>query len=254
MQDYRSYHSPYGGAMPLEETGVKDASYGPAGLIEEGQAFSEKQRELLAPSYKYLDDALYKLETGSPAQRNAYLTLLRPYLGDPGDPSIVDKWKQHTFDCRMEWHDIAVEELAVMLKDKKLNVVWPKRMSTRQETHVDRMNDDAWRIYKQLRAEGKGKSRAVSDAALITGYTERRIWQIVKIRENAEDAEVEAEHVQETTASRIQRLERENAKLKSQLNATTKAIAKGRYLDAEIIAEWPEETLAGVMAGIHEDD
>jgi hypothetical protein len=37
LRDYRAWHTPHGGAMPLDETGVADASYGPAGLIEAGQ-------------------------------------------------------------------------------------------------------------------------------------------------------------------------------------------------------------------------
>lgn len=253
LQDYRSFHTPYGGAMPVDETGVKDASYGAAGYVETGEAFTDKEREFLTPSYKHLDDALYKLETGSPAQRNAYLTLLKPYLGDPGDPSIVDKWNLYPYDCRKEWHDMAIEELAEMLAGKKINVVWPKRMSTRQEKHVDRMNDDAWRIYKQLRAEGKGKTRSVADAALITGYTQRRMWEIVGSREQAEEREAmeDEEHMTEAEKE-VRNLKRDNERLRKQLNATTRAIAKGRYLDAEIIAEWPEHTLAEVMSEIHE--
>ncbi len=47
--------------------------------------------------------------------------------------------------------------------------------------------------------------------------------------------------------------ERARERLRSQLNATTRALAKGRYLDAEIIEVWPDVTLAEVMAEIHEN-
>ncbi len=39
---YRTYHTAFGGAMPLDETHVVDAAYGPAGMIVAGAAFEER--------------------------------------------------------------------------------------------------------------------------------------------------------------------------------------------------------------------
>jgi hypothetical protein len=63
LKDYRAWHTRHGGAMPLDETGVADASYGPAGLIEAGQGFAKKHRTRLAKTYRDLDHALKLLKS-----------------------------------------------------------------------------------------------------------------------------------------------------------------------------------------------
>src|SRR4028118_2158126 len=62
LKDYRAWHSAYGGARALEDTGVKDASYGPAGYIWTGAAFDRGDRRLLAESYEALEHALTMLK------------------------------------------------------------------------------------------------------------------------------------------------------------------------------------------------
>lgn len=188
LRDYRVFHTPFGSAMPVDETGVKDASYGPAGYIESGQAFSESERELLAESYTHLDRALLKMKNKDQGKAvdigfMLWLALFPPYLGDPGDPGLVEEWRKDPNNQQVTWIDKAVEWLADELADTDLFVVWPKRMSTRVSKKVDDANDEVWRLYRTMRGEGRSKSYCVRTAALLTGYSERRVWEIVKIRE-----------------------------------------------------------------------
>lgn len=170
--------------MPLEDTGVVDASYGPAGYVEAGAGFDARDVRLLAESYEHLQDALTVLQGDGHEGMACYLHLLSPYLGDPADPSIVAEWREKRPGVA-RWHDLAVEKLAGYLRHKDLHVVWPKRMTGQQERQIDRRNDEFFRLYRELRGEGRGKTNAVKTASAITGYSERRGWQIVQVREGS---------------------------------------------------------------------
>jgi hypothetical protein len=50
-----------------------------------------------------------------------------------------------------------------------------------------------------------------------------------------------------TLCDALEEAEKERERLQGRLDAAERALAKGRYLDTEIIAEWPEVTLAEVM-------
>ncbi len=101
--------------MPLDETGVRDASYGPAGLITTGAGFKEGDIEDLRDSYRKLNAAIRRLrrehkprwvEEWRPFRHKdaprilrrdrfpLWAVLIGPYLGDPADPSIVDDWRE----------------------------------------------------------------------------------------------------------------------------------------------------------------
>lgn len=166
--------------MNLEAMG----QYGPAGMILSGSEFSPRQRELLADSYRKLGYALTLLKGSSEMGLMAYLVLLAPYLSDPADPSIVAEWRKRG-DKRLQWHDLAVEKLATYLEEHDLFVIWPKRMTSREEKQVERMNDEFYAVFQRLKEDGMGTTAAVKTAAEMCGYTERTGWRIVEARREA---------------------------------------------------------------------
>lgn len=189
LRDWRAFHSPFGGAMPVDETGVVDAAFGPAGYIEEGREFDRK----VVP---YLRESFYLLRLGLKVLRGmdfeAWGSLDAPYFSDPADPSLVADWRmkakrpgasERTRKLIAD-HDRAIETLTELLEDADLFVVWPKRMSSQEESQIERRNDELYRVYRVLREEGKRKSRAVESAAAVCGYGERRAWEIVRMRES----------------------------------------------------------------------
>lgn len=185
LKDYRAYHTPYGGAMVLEDTHVCEASYGPAGFIEAGMEYTKEQREDLAESYSYLEHAICIMKAENQLGFVCWLMLLAPYLGSDADPSIVREWERRG-DHRKEYHDKAVTRLAELLDGVALYPVWPKRMSGMEEKQVERRNKELVGVYNTLRAEGKIKSVAVEDAATICGYSTGRAWEIVRLHEPSE--------------------------------------------------------------------
>lgn len=228
LKDYRPWHTPHGGAMPLDETGVIDAAYGPAGLIQTGQAFPRKDRRLLRETYEDLDHALNILKV---ADHDLWIALHRPYLSDAADASVVAEWRrkagpideaehglrellyrtrgsgkkeaekdaqvlaelretarQGSRDAKgaVDLHDLAIRVLSLLLYNVDLHVVFPKRMTSGAEKAIENRNFEAFALYETFRyAEGMSKSSAVKKAAEHTGYTERRVWQIVGVREPA---------------------------------------------------------------------
>lgn len=190
LREFRAWHSPFGGAYPLDETGVVDAAYGAAGYIEEGQAYKDRrERERLRESYRLLDHALTLLKNDGTEGMTCYLVLLSPYIGDPGDPSIVAEWRKKS-PGTAEWHDLAVKKLAGYLTFKDLYVAWPARMSAREERQMERRNSEFYALYQRIKAElrdagrseSKANAEAVATAAIHCGYSKRRGYEIVAAR------------------------------------------------------------------------
>lgn len=73
--------------------------------------------------------------------------------------------------------------LAGYLKDHDLFVLFPKRMTSQEEKHIQRRNDEFYAQYRRLREEGKKETPAVEDAAVMCGYGTTRAWEIVGARE-----------------------------------------------------------------------
>lgn len=187
LRDYRPWHTPHGGAMPLDETGVIDAAYGPAGLIQAGQAFESKHRKLLRETYRDLDHALNILKA---ADHDLWISLHRPYLSDIGDSSIVAEWRKKAergngeAQGAVELHDLAIRVLAILLYNVDLFVVFPKRMTSREEKRVERRNDELFALYKTFRyGDGMSRSKAIEKAAEYCGYGRSRGYEIVGLRE-----------------------------------------------------------------------
>lgn len=202
LKDYRAFHSSGGGAMPLEDTHVSSASYGPAGLTRAGRDFEPKDRRRLAGSYRKLNAALRLLRRD---HFELWVPLVEPYLSDPADPSLVDHWrgqverldaenarirKRNTaarkrakrkgsqpptletektglvWTClQVERHDAAVERLAEYLRDVNLHAVAPKLMSEREEAAVERQNAEIHAVYQRLRVSGLGVTSAIQQTA-----------------------------------------------------------------------------------------
>ncbi len=172
--------------MPLDETGVVDASYGPAGMVTTGAAFDERDVPGLRKSYDKLEHALTMLKQ---EDFRAWMSLVTPYLGDPGDPSVVAEHRRKAdeglFSARLfvDRHDRALRLLAMFLEKERLHVVFRKRMTSREEKQIERRNDEFFGLYRRLREEGKRKTPAVETAAEMCGYGPTRAWEIVKLRE-----------------------------------------------------------------------
>lgn len=168
-----------------------DAAYGAAGYIESGQNYDRRDRARLAESYRLLEHALTLLKNDGTEGMAAYLVLLSPYLSDPADPSLVAEWRKNPNDQRTGWHDLAISKLADYLAFKDLYVIWPARMSAREERQMERRNSEFFALYQRIKAElrdagrseTKANSEAVATAAIHCGYSKRRGYEIVQARE-----------------------------------------------------------------------
>lgn len=119
----------------------------------------------------------------------AWMSLVTPYLGDPGDPSVVAehraKANEGLFSARLfvDRHERALRLLTMFLEKKRLHVVWPKRMTSREEKQVERRNDELYATYRRLREDGMMRGKAIETAAEHCGYGRSRGYEIVGIRE-----------------------------------------------------------------------
>lgn len=162
---------------------MRSASYGAGGYTETGIQFELKDVSGLTRSYEDLEHALTLIrESTDEEEFLGWLLLHGPYIGDPGDPSIVAEWREKRPGLAKR-HDWIVGRLAHYLRYRDLYVVFPKRMSSREEKLVDKRNDELYRLYSTFRGEGAKKTKAVQTAAAMCGYDERRAWDIVRLRE-----------------------------------------------------------------------
>jgi hypothetical protein len=188
LKDYRAFHSPHGGAFATEDSHLRTAAYGPAGLIESGMEYSPQVRAALEKSYTKLGYAVTLLNR-RPDMMFAYLLLRPVYFGDPADPSIAALWREAS-DYRTTHHDAYVEGLWDLLKDHEMFVVWPQRMPRSEERLVEKRNDEFYAEYVQVKTEklneglkGRRANRqAIEIAATRHGYGESRAYEIVRIR------------------------------------------------------------------------
>lgn len=167
--------------MPLENSHLRSADYGPAGYTEAGKEFSEKDRAGLKKSYEVLDGALKRLEEGGPLKRAGYLLLRSAYLNDNADPSEVDRWRANRADQRSGWHDLAVAELALdpEIRRADLWVVMPKRMSKDEEKKGEDQSAEICAVFERNRATGLKELEAIhqtaADFGISVGEVERRL-------------------------------------------------------------------------------
>lgn len=219
LKDYRSYHSPYGGATPIEDTALKNSSYGPNGMIFAGQDFEEKDRRGLAESYRALNAALRILRRDG---FKLWASLVEPYLADPADPALVDHWRalvgrldadnariRRRNDAarkaarragkkppepvrerlglvwtrrQLERHDRAIATLVEYLRDVDLYVHSPRLMSEEEEASVERQNAEIYAVFQRLRVSGLGETAAIEQTAENFGILPATVERIIEFR------------------------------------------------------------------------
>lgn len=176
LKDYGAWHAAYGaaGELNFESRG----QYGPAGMIFKGMVFNSRERAWLEESFDLLDKALIVLKH---EHFEAWLLLKRPFTGDPGDPSIIDVWREKNPGL-MEWYHFAITKLAEYLRFQDLYVAWPKRINSRRPANVKESNDEFYRAYQQLKKDGETNRRAIQIAGEWCKIGEARGYEIVKVR------------------------------------------------------------------------
>lgn len=212
LKDYRAFQTAFGGARPLDETHIQQASYGPAGLITTGAEFKPGDIQGLEESYRYLRAALMVLRAKHFQEWGA---LVEPYLSDVADASLVEDWRKKigALDeenaqirranekraekgrspkpekvgfvfarLQLERHDRAVERLTEYLKDKDLHVVNPHLMSTQEKAAGEAANAQIYAYYQQVRVAGRTHRGAISAAAWKFGTSEDAIERVVEFR------------------------------------------------------------------------
>jgi hypothetical protein len=202
LKDYRPFKSAFGGAMPLDETGVRDASYGPAGIVLTGVQFEKRDVELLAESYDTLDRALRELMRHD---FQLWASLIEPYLSDIADNSVVEDWREklEALDkenaarrkakkpervalvyprLQLMRHEKAVEWLTDHLKGEDLHVVFPKLMSERERAAGDAANAQIYAYYQRVRVAGRTHRGAISQTAVKFEMPEDAIERVVEFR------------------------------------------------------------------------
>jgi hypothetical protein len=214
LKDYRTFATAFGGARPLDETYVSQASYGPAGLILAGAEFKAGDIASLEESYFYLNIALHLLRREHFQEWGA---LIEPYLSDIADSSVVEDWRKKVgaldeenakirrenkerakkgkrsspkpekvgfvfARLQLERHDKALDRLHEYLKNKDLHVVNPKLMSTQEQAAGDAANAQIYAYYQQVRVAGRTHRGAISATAWKFDITEDRVERIIEFR------------------------------------------------------------------------
>lgn len=219
LKDYRAYHSAFGGAAPLDDTYVKNNSYGPNGVILAGAEFESADRNALAESYRKLNLALRVLRW---EDFEAWMSLIEPYLGDPADPSLVDHWRQslarldsanalirrqndeaykrakksvkkppepRAEKVALVWtrklrdrHDRAVKKLAGYLEGHDLAYLPPRLMSEEEEAESNKQNAEIYAVFQRVRVLGRSERTAVREVADRFHVSEDFVERVVEFR------------------------------------------------------------------------
>lgn len=218
LRDYRVFETPFGGAAALDETGVRDADYGPNGLVFTGAEFDREYRWLLRKSYLKLNVALNLLQRD---HMDLWVSLVEPYLQDEADPGTVEDWRRrvsaldaHNADVRkrnyqrqkaakknkkpprvehervalihmrrmLERHDKAVSRLAEYLRHADLVHLPPKVMSEEEEASVEKGNAEIHAVFQRLRVAGRSKPSAVWETAERFKVSEGTVERIIEFR------------------------------------------------------------------------
>jgi hypothetical protein len=187
LKDYRSWHTAFGGSLTPEDSHMRSAAYGPAALIEQGAYWPKRWRAAARTTYEKLEHALTLLQHDGTLGMSCWLVLHSFYLGADADPSEVERLEKTRPNLK-KWRDLAVKKVAGYLAGHDLFVIMPSRMTSNAAKQIDLRNDEAWALYQQLRSEGRRKTEAVKTTAILCGYSERRIWEIVKTRGSASEA------------------------------------------------------------------
>lgn len=187
--------------MPIDETGVLDANFSSSYPPVEGQYYPKGERQRLKESYKLYRYAVERVKR-TPEGMYAYLSVMEAYFGSEADPGIVAHWRKVS-PVKAQTHDWFIGRVADELEGimarvgvRDIYVSWPHRMSVKEEARLDQRNDEVYAEYCQIKeeklAEGlsgaKANKRAVDTAAIRHGYSTRRVYEIVRIRQQEREA------------------------------------------------------------------
>ncbi len=211
LRDYAPFHYPYGGAGQLNFE--SKMGYGVGGLIFAGAEFRSGDRERLTKSFEYIGHALVLLYREDP---EAWLALQKPYLVDPGDPSVAAGWREISESVtekirrakkqrrkpptltpaedrahvQHQDHERAIHLLASYLDAVTLHVVWPKAMTSRKSHDVDRLHNQFHDYMAGCEADGMSRNRAIESAAERFGMVRSRAYTIADLRERPVSVEL----------------------------------------------------------------
>jgi hypothetical protein len=222
LRDRATYLAAFGGALALDETHLRTASYGPSGYIERGSEFRDEGNvKKLGESLAALDDALDALLKESPHLRTG---LQEPYLSDPPDPGIVGHWRRElaklddynaeirshnrlvkkgkrpgpmrTEKVALVWtrtrlmrHDIAIEELAEMLEGVDLYYIPTSQMSEAQARATEHTERQMYAAYQRYRNAGSRHEMAVEHTSKQFMIPADRIETVIEFRRNTSEDE-----------------------------------------------------------------
>lgn len=169
LKEYRAWHTAFGGATSIDEVAnMAQASYGPAGYVEEGMYYFDYPKpylSALAKSYEELEKAINKVKRGHNSKGMfAWLLLRDVYFGDPADWRIAERWRT-VGDYRIQIHDVFVGWLVEELKHTELHPIWPEPYSEKQEKQIERQYAEIYATYQRIRTSGSTHTAAVDQTA-----------------------------------------------------------------------------------------
>lgn len=215
--DYAAFRAAFGGALPLDESHLHTASYGPAGYIETGTEFYEEGNvKLLHKSYGLLNAALRLLRRD---HLELWGALVEAYLSDPGDPGIIGHWRRQvaTLDVvnreihrhnalvrqgkrpgpsryekigfvvprmLLERHDEAIERLAEMLQDVDLYYIPVSQLSETEAKADEHREAQMYASYQRYRTARNRHEHAVEMAAAEFGTSTDVVETVIEFRRN----------------------------------------------------------------------
>lgn len=186
LKDLQTWRAAYGGALPPEDSHLKSADYGPAGLVQEGAEFEGFDREPLSETMKLLEEALARLAREEFPQ---WFVLKDPYLDEPGDPSLVDHWRRwasrsDACAAKVGLHDKAIATLARYLEDEDLHVVYPKLLSRTEERDIEESNAAMLAEYRRLMRGGRSHAASLEHVAKAHRVGEDTVQRIIDVRDS----------------------------------------------------------------------
>lgn len=185
LKDYVAYHYP----SSLQGTMNTEAQRPGPGSWPLAKLQYLERSPLLKKTYEHLDRALEQLRREHWPE---WLLIRTAYLDPDTSPSKVAHWRKLAKDhlgarLQLEMLEDGIRTLARYLADVELHVIWPQRMTSREEKQVERRNDELYAVYLRHREEGTSRGKAIEKAATECGYSPGRASKIVKLRESSKE-------------------------------------------------------------------
>lgn len=217
LTDYAAFRAAFGGALPLDESHLQSASYGPAGYVPTGVEFHEEGSvPLLRKSYGLLNAALRLLRRD---HMDLWIPLVEPYLSDPGDPGLMEHWRRRVAELDEEnrdirrhndlvkkgkksghWkhekvalvvprmllkrHDKAIEQLAEYLRDVDLYYIPVSQLSESEARADEHREAQMYASYQRYRVARNRHEQAVECTAHEFGTSTDKVETVIEFRRN----------------------------------------------------------------------